>query len=104
MNTLSPQQLKQKIASGGFTLLDVRQPDEVALAALPQALNIPMSELPARLAELDRTKPVIAYCHHGSRSEMAVRFLERSGFADVSHLGGGIDAWSLMIDASVPRY
>ncbi|MGH8455428.1 MAG: rhodanese-like domain-containing protein [Stenotrophobium sp.] len=104
MDTLSPQQLKEKLAAGGFTLLDVRQPDEVALAALPGALNIPMNELPQRVAELDKTLPVIAFCHHGMRSEMAARFLVRSGFADVSHLGGGIDAWSLTIDPATPRY
>ncbi|HWU67404.1 MAG TPA: rhodanese-like domain-containing protein [Stenotrophobium sp.] len=104
MKTISPRQLKEELASGRFILLDVRQPDEVALATLPDALNIPLNELPQRLAELSPEQPVVIYCHHGVRSEMAGRILERSGFADVAHLGGGIDAWSLMIDQSVPRY
>ncbi|MGH8505860.1 MAG: rhodanese-like domain-containing protein [Stenotrophobium sp.] len=104
MKTISPQQLKQELATGGFTLLDVRHAGEVALAALPGAINIPLDELPRRVAELDPKQPVIAYCHHGVRSEMAGRILERSGFADVAHLGGGIDAWSLTIDEAVPRY
>lgn len=104
MKTLSPQQLKDALATGGFVLLDVRQPDELALATLPDAIHIPLSELPQRLAELNPQQPVVIYCHHGVRSEMAGRILERNGFADVAHLGGGIDAWSLMVDPSVPRY
>ena len=104
MNTLSPQQLKEKLAVDDFILLDVRQPEEVALAALPRAVNIPVSELPQRVTELDQSKPVIAFCHHGVRSEMAARILLRSGFADVAHLAGGIDAWSTSIDPTVPRY
>ena len=103
MQTLSPAQLQQKMAEG-VPALDVRQPEEIALAAIPGTLNIPMSELPARLADLNPAAPIAVLCHHGMRSEMAARFLEKNGFGEVFNLAGGIDAWSTELDSSVPRY
>ena len=104
MRHLKPAELKSLLDSGQVRLLDVRTPDEVALAALPGSVNIPMSEMPARLGELDPAAAIVVICHHGTRSEMAGRFLERNGFTEVSHLAGGIDAWSQQVDAAVPRY
>ncbi|MDB5968458.1 MAG: sulfurtransferase [Hydrocarboniphaga sp.] len=103
MRTLSPNDFKTLVA-GGAVLLDVRLPEELAIAALPGAVNIPLNDLPERIGELNPKAPIAVLCHHGVRSERAARFLERSGFGDVSHLAGGIDAWSLEIDESVPRY
>lgn len=103
MQTLTPQQLKEKMASG-LIVLDVRQPEEIALAAIDRTIRIPMAELPARLGELDPQQPIAVLCHHGMRSEMAARFLEKNGFVDVANVAGGIDAWSATVDASVPRY
>lgn len=88
----------------GAAVVDVRTAEEVQIAALAGAINIPMNELPARISELDPAAPIAVLCHHGMRSEMASRFLERNGFTDVAHLEGGIDAWSVVIDSSVPRY
>lgn len=83
--------------------VDVREPWEAQLACLPGTLLIPLSEFTARFQELDPNRPVALHCHHGMRSMSALRFLKAQGFADVAHLRGGIDAYSLM-DASVPRY
>jgi len=104
MRALKPEELKPLLEAGRVTLLDVRGPDEVAQASLPGAVHIPMSEISARLTELDRATPIVVMCHHGVRSEMAGRFLLRNGFTDVAHLAGGIDAWSRQVDAAVPRY
>ena len=91
-----------------LVVLDVREPWEVALAAidLPGAATrlIPMREVPARLAELDPAQPVVCICHHGARSAQVVAFLERAGFASAYNLAGGIDAWSRDVDPGVPRY
>lgn len=103
MRTLSPIDFQALVASGAV-LLDVRLPEELAIAALPGAVNIPLNDLPDRVAELNPEAPIAVLCHHGVRSERAARFLERSGFTDVSHLAGGIDAWSLELDESLPRY
>jgi rhodanese-related sulfurtransferase len=104
MREIQPAQLKSLLDAGEVTLLDVRGPDEVAIAALPGAVHIPMAEIQSRLAELDPAASIVVLCHHGVRSEMAGRFLERNGFTAVAHLAGGIDAWSQQVDAAVPRY
>ena len=86
------------------TLLDVREPDEVAIAAVEHALRIPMREVPARLAELDPSKPLVVMCHGGGRSRRVAEYLAQNGFGNVFNLTGGIDAWSREIDPSIPRY
>jgi rhodanese-related sulfurtransferase len=91
-----------------LVLLDVREPWEVALAAIevPGATTrfVPMREIPARLGELDPAQPVVCICHHGARSAQVVAFLERMGFASAYNLAGGIDAWSRDVDPGVARY
>lgn len=104
MRTLRPQPFQDLIGQPGTVVLDVRMPDEFAFAHLPNAVLIPLPELGDRFNELNPEAPVAIYCHHGVRSERAGRFLESRGFKDVSHLDGGIDAWSEEIDPSVPRY
>jgi adenylyltransferase/sulfurtransferase len=86
-------------------LLDVREPWEHEVAALPGSQLIPLAELPARATEVcpPEGAPVIAYCHHGIRSRHAAAILERIGVRAVS-LRGGIDHWSLAIDRTLPRY
>ena len=92
-------------ASGDeVVLLDVREHDELALAAVEGALHIPMREVPARLGELDPAKPIVVMCHSGGRSRRVAEFLKGNGFPDVFNLNGGIDAWSAQIDSQVPRY
>jgi rhodanese-related sulfurtransferase len=104
MRNLSPAELKALLDDRSVVLLDVRQAEELEIAQLPGALHIPLNELPARLGELNPQAPIAVLCHHGVRSEMAGRLLERNGFASVAHLSGGIDAWSQQIDPALPRY
>ena len=84
-------------------LLDVREPEEFEAARIAGATLIPLGELPGRLAELPKDKPLIVLCHHGVRSAHAVHHLKAAGF-DARNLSGGIDAWSREVDRSVPRY
>lgn len=94
--------------AAALLLLDVREDWEVQLAPVIvsglRCLHIPMNDIPSRLAELDPAQPVVCICHHGARSAQVVAFLERQGFDAVYNLAGGSDAWSLQVDASVPRY
>ena len=90
-------------ALDGHVLLDVREPWEVELVSLDGGVNIPLGQLTDRVGELDPVVPVVVYCHHGTRSEQARRFLEASGF-DVRHLTGGIDAWARDIEPEMRRY
>jgi len=89
---------------GGVTLIDVREPHEYQIARLEGAVLIPLRSLPSRLAELDPSRPMVVYCHHGQRSLYAVELLRGSGFAHATSMRGGIDAWSHEVDPAVPRY
>jgi rhodanese-related sulfurtransferase len=108
MRQLLPRELAAHCAASPSLLLDVREPWEVALAAirLPGAaeVQIPLGQLAARLGELDRARSIVCVCHHGVRSLQAVAFLTHHGFESVYNLAGGIDAWSTHVDAGVPRY
>ena len=87
-----------------LVLLDVREPDERAIALIEPSVFIPMAEVPSRFDELPRDREVVVYCHHGNRSAMVAAFLEHAGFSNVANLQGGIDAWSAEVDPTVPRY
>jgi len=105
---LSPTEFTERwpsYANGeGVVLLDVREPPEVATAAVRGAVHIPMREVPARLAELETDKPLVVMCHSGGRSQRVAQFLLGNGFSNVFNLRGGIDAWSTEIDSQIPRY
>lgn len=92
-----------KAPDNDVQLVDVREEWETRIATLPGSVLIPLGELPQRVDELDRDRPVVTYCHSGVRSARAARFLVEQGF-QASSLHGGINAWSAMIDPRVPRY
>ncbi|BEQ15790.1 rhodanese-like domain-containing protein [Desulfoferula mesophila] len=76
-----------------YTLLDVRQPGEYEGRHLAGAKLIPITELPGRLDEVDRDKPVVTYCAVGGRSRAAAQLLQGQGYKEVYNLEGGIKAW-----------
>ncbi len=77
----------------GYQLLDVRQPKEYEEGHLAGAILIPLKELPGRLGELEKEKPVIVYCAVGGRSKAAAQLLAGKDFASVYNMAGGIKAW-----------
>lgn len=85
-------------------LLDVREPWEFETGRIAGSTLIPMRTIPARLAELDDDAPIVCICHHGARSMQVAHFLEQHGFAEVTNLTGGIDAWSRQVDPTIPLY
>jgi rhodanese-related sulfurtransferase len=105
--SITPRALAERLAAGQpVYLVDVRSPEEHAYARLPDSLLIPLPELISRAGECQPGDgvPVVVYCHHGVRSLTAAALLERAGLGEVYSLSGGIDAWSLQIDPTVPRY
>ncbi|HEY1585261.1 MAG TPA: rhodanese-like domain-containing protein [Polyangia bacterium] len=87
-------------------LVDVRQPWEHELVRLADDILVPLDQLAEQFDEIAPPAGalVVTYCHHGVRSINAAAMLERLGHARVASLAGGIDAWSQLIDPSLPRY
>jgi sulfur-carrier protein adenylyltransferase/sulfurtransferase len=87
-------------------ILDVRQIREWNAAHIDGATLIPLHELDARAGEISQWKDrrVVVHCHHGSRSMNGTAILRKKGFSNIHSMAGGIDAWSLIVDPSVPRY
>jgi rhodanese-related sulfurtransferase len=105
MTEISVHELKRRRDAGErLMLLDVREPDEIATAALTDATFIPMAEVPGRLGDLPGDVPIVVMCHGGTRSGRVTGFLNAQGFPNAVNLAGGIDAWSESIDPTVPRY
>jgi adenylyltransferase/sulfurtransferase len=104
---LKVQELSAMLAANEpVYLLDVRQPWEHDLAALPNSTLVPLDQLDGRAAEIQPTEyaMIVVYCHHGIRSLSGAALLQRLGHENVASLAGGIDAWSLHVDPKVPRY
>jgi len=78
----------------GVLLLDVRQPEETALGAIPEAINIPLGQLRSRLAELPHDRRIVTYCQVGLRGYVAERILRQHGF-DAANLSGGMATWKM---------
>ena len=98
-------ELKQWMDEGRqVTLIDVRNPPEWEVCRIEGAKLIPMGEIQNRLGELNPEDVIVAHCHHGARSAQVVHFLRQKGFSRAINLAGGIEAWSLEVDPSVPRY
>lgn len=88
---------------GAPILLDVREPMEFQINRIPGAVLVPLGDLPESLAEIDGTRDVVVYCHHGIRSARAVEFLRGAGFR-ARNLKGGITAWIDQVDPGMLRY
>jgi rhodanese-related sulfurtransferase len=107
MNHLSAPELAHWLADSERktpVLLDVREPWEFETCHIPESQLMPMSSIPARQEELDPEQAIVCICHHGSRSMQVAAFLERAGFKDVTNLTGGVHAWAMQVDTSMPTY
>jgi adenylyltransferase/sulfurtransferase len=99
---MTPTEFVQRRAAGdNLLLLDVREPHELAQSSVNGALNIPMAQIPGRLAELDRDRPIAVLCHSGSRSQAVAGFLLQQGFGQVANLAGGIVRWKQEVDPAL---
>jgi rhodanese-related sulfurtransferase len=86
-------------------LLDVREPWEYQTAHIQGSVLIPMNEIPGRAhQELDEETRILVLCHHGARSLSVANWLRGQGFEKAQSISGGIDAWSALIDPTIPRY
>jgi len=92
---IGPVQATQLSNRENAVFLDIRESKEIKSGRIPDAVHVPLSQLPDRVAELDKYKdvPLITYCRSGSRSDRAGAILKKHGFEKVYNLGGGMMAW-----------
>lgn len=102
---ISPRELASRLANGDrVQLIDVREPHELHISALPNATPIPLGSLAARMHELDSAEEMVFFCSGGTRSARAVELLAGAGFRKVKNLRGGINAWAREVDPKLPVY
>jgi len=101
---ITAAELAERLKTNHLKLLDVREPHELEISALPGAVNIPLGQLAARLSELDSAEEMVIFCKSGSRSARGLELLASAGFKKVKNLKGGINAWAKEVDTSLPVY
>jgi adenylyltransferase/sulfurtransferase len=106
MQTITPQELHERLNNGhSYFLLDVREPEEFDICHLPNSVLIPMHEVPSRSHELPQHMEIVVICHHGVRSAHIVNYLEAMGYhGKIYNLAGGLHAWALEVDSTMPTY
>ncbi|MFQ4146117.1 rhodanese-like domain-containing protein [Chlorogloeopsis sp. ULAP02] len=107
---ISVEELAQRLSAGepSLQLVDVREPQEVAIASLEGFVNLPLSQF-ADWADQIQTRfdphaETFVLCHHGIRSAQMCQWLIDQGFTNVKNIAGGIDAYSNLVDPSIPQY
>ncbi len=106
-STITAPELKAMIDSGkDFQLIDVREPVEWDIVRIPGATLIPKDRILSgdALSELPHDKPIVLHCKSGARSAEALAAVKKAGFADATHLQGGVLAWAKQVDPSLPTY
>lgn len=105
MHHITAKELHERLAAEPtLVVLDIREPWERELCAVPRSRHAPMQQVPTIINTLDPEVEVIVYCHSGVRSLHVGRFLEHNGFKRVGNLRGGIDAWAREVDPTMTRY
>jgi rhodanese-related sulfurtransferase len=105
---ITARDAKQRLDAGEtLHLVDVREPNEFAICKIEGATLVPMRQVPGELVDLQAkasSAPLIVFCHHGMRSLNVVHWLREQGLENCASMSGGIEAWSLTVDPTVPRY
>lgn len=93
-DTIEPDELKRRIANGeSFTIIDVREDEEVAQGRIPGARHIALGEIPERYKEIPQEGEVILVCRSGNRSGRAMQYLQSLGYGNLRNMAGGMLAW-----------
>ncbi|NEQ66707.1 MAG: rhodanese-related sulfurtransferase [Symploca sp. SIO2D2] len=107
---ISVEQLAQRMAESPeeLQLIDVREEQEVAIAKIEGFEILPLSEFAEWSDQIttrfDPNTETLVICHHGGRSAQMCQWLLIQGFTNVKNVVGGIDAYSLRVDQSIPQY
>ena len=103
--SITPTELNAELQSSNPpTIVDVREAYELEISALPNAIHIPLGQLPARLNELDRESDLVILCRVGGRSAQATNYLIQNGFTKVRNMTSGINGWAKTVDPTMREY
>ena len=100
---MTVQELAEKIKAGAITLVDIRADAERARASIEGSLVLDRPTM-EKLEALPKDTEIAFLCHHGNSSMGAAEYFRKQGFTRISNVAGGIHAWSMEIDSSVPTY
>ena len=101
---ITVRETAELLKEGRIKLIDVRTPEEYAIANVPGSMLIDQNLAQEILQTWPKETSIVTLCHHGMRSLDAAAYLRGHGFNNTRSMSGGIDAWSLQIDSSIPRY
>jgi len=101
---ITPRETAELLKLGKIKLLDVRTPEEYAIASVSGSVLVDQSLAQEIMQTWSKDTAIVTMCHHGMRSLDAAAYLRGHGFSNAKSMSGGIDAWALQIDSSVPRY
>ena len=104
VKSISVRELHDRIVAGAIDVIDTRPPHARALAPFPSPHEVLDEDSHDRLAALPKDLPLAFLCHHGNSSRQAAEHFRQLGFHAVYNVEGGIDAWALEVDPTVPRY
>ncbi len=85
-------------------LIDVRESEELDISQLPGIVHIPMMQVPGRLNEIPKDRPIVIVCRSGARSANVTEFLMEHGYGNVRNMRGGMNAWARQVDPTVAQY
>jgi rhodanese-related sulfurtransferase len=106
---ITVESLAARIAQGDeLQLIDVREPEEIATASIDGFINLPLSQFAEWSEQIrsqfDPDRETVVLCHHGMRSAQMCQWLHQQGFTHLKNVTGGIEAYAVRVDPSVPRY
>ena len=102
---ITATELAERMKGGNdLRLIDVREPHELEISHLDGATLMPLGQLASRLSELNSAEDIVLFCKAGTRSTRALELLVSAGFRKVKNLKGGINAWAMDVDPSLPIY
>lgn len=105
VKSATPAEIRARLDSGEeLLLIDVREPEEMAVASIRGALARPLSRAGEWMDALPREGELVVLCHHGIRSMHVAAALAARGHGNVTNMTGGIDRWSVEVDPAIPRY
>jgi len=101
---VTPRETAELFRQGKIKLLDVRTPEEYGIAKVEGSVLADQTVVQEIMQTWPKDTEIVTICHHGMRSLDAAAYLRGHGFSNACSMTGGIDAWALQVDPSIPRY